>query len=58
MLLERLEKWKGVLLLPGVSPLLALKCAHMCFQGLSEVEEVSGLENGPVVAGTGNRTDE
>lgn len=27
-------------------------------EGLSEMEEVSGLENGPVVASTGNRTDE
>ncbi|XP_029397839.1 transmembrane protein 253 [Mus pahari] len=27
-------------------------------EGLSEVEEFSGLENGPVVASTGNRTDE
>ncbi|EDL88465.1 rCG61128 [Rattus norvegicus] len=27
-------------------------------QGLSEVEEVSGLENDPVVASTGNRTEE
>ncbi|XP_042140773.1 transmembrane protein 253 isoform X2 [Peromyscus maniculatus bairdii] len=27
-------------------------------EGLSELEEVSGLENGPVVASTGNRTDE
>lgn len=27
-------------------------------EGLSEVEEVSGLENDPVVASTGNRTDE
>ncbi|XP_034354760.1 transmembrane protein 253 isoform X1 [Arvicanthis niloticus] len=27
-------------------------------EGLSEVEEVSGLENGPVAANTGNRTDE
>lgn len=27
-------------------------------EGLSEVEEVSGLENDPVVASTGNRTEE
>ncbi|XP_050998998.1 transmembrane protein 253 [Acomys russatus] len=27
-------------------------------EGLSEVEEVSGLEDGPTVASTGNRTDE
>ncbi|XP_052047534.1 transmembrane protein 253 [Apodemus sylvaticus] len=27
-------------------------------EGLSEVEEVSGLDNGPVVASTGTRTDE
>ncbi|XP_028711900.1 transmembrane protein 253 isoform X1 [Peromyscus leucopus] len=27
-------------------------------EGFSELEEVSGLENGPVVASTGNRTDE
>lgn len=54
VLLERLKMLGGFCFLWGRSPFSTLKLAHICFQGLSEVEEVSGLENGPVVASTGN----
>lgn len=52
------KNWKGVASTRGFPFVDPKICSHLFSQGLSEVEEVSGLENGPVAASTGNRTDE